>query len=174
MLAAVQMPESKLSFPTFNGPTVPLDSLRTVTQDVMRAARRSMTSLKIKDFAIRAEVAIENQNYRIHVHGLTATPHAGRGYVSSAQWADSWLSELPAYLHPIQPDAVHVESVLRDLGDVTNYITKSPFAKKTVGQIRQVIDAILETSGLHLFERGGRLKFDLRSSGSVLALPLAA
>jgi hypothetical protein len=78
------------------------------------------------------------------------------------------LTELPADLHPIQPDAVHVESVLRDLGDVTNYITKSPFAKKTVGQIRQVIDAILETSGLHLFERGGRFQIDLR--GGLLAL----
>jgi hypothetical protein len=170
MLAAVLMPESKLMFPTFNAATVPLDSLRAVTQDVMRAARATMKRLRIEDYAIRSEVAIEHQNYRQHIHALTATPVSGRGYISSAQFADAWLTELPADLQPSERDAVpvHVESVIRDLGEVTGYICKSPFAKKTVDQIKQVINGIFSTKGLRLFERSGKLKIDLRSS--VLAL----
>jgi hypothetical protein len=168
MLAAVLMPESKLMFPTLNAATVPLDSLRAVTQDVMRAARATMKRLKIEDYALRSEVAIENQNYRQHIHALTATPVSGRGYISSAQFADAWLTELPADLHQTERVPVHVESVIRDLGEVTGYICKSPFAKKTVDQIKQVINSIFSTKGLRLFERSGKLNLDLR--GSVLAL----
>jgi hypothetical protein len=76
-----------------------------------------------------------------------------QGYISSAQFTDAWLAELPTDLQQTERVPVHVESVIRDLGEVSDYICKSPFAKKTVDQIKQVINGIFSTKGLRFFER---------------------
>jgi hypothetical protein len=167
MEAAIMLPESRLTFPSFITADVPLEGLKPACEAIMKAGRATMKALRIADFALAQETSIAGENFHPHAHALTSTPTKGRGYVASAAWEDAWLSNLPAYLHPNR-SAVHVEAV-EDFNAVATYVCKSPFSKATSDQsIKRIVDSLFETKGIHRFETSGKLKIDLR--GSVLAL----
>jgi hypothetical protein len=173
-LAAVMLPESRrLHFPTFVAADVPLKSLNTACKALMTAARSTMRTLGVADYALSQETSIASESYHAHVHSLTSTPKSGRGYLPSGAWEETWLSYLPTDLHPNR-SAVFVEPV-ESIGAVSQYVCKSPFKDVTSdATIQRIVNALFETKGLRRFETSGRLKFELRSNRSLLALPTAA
>ena len=139
----------------------------------MTAARATMRTLGIADYALSQETSIAGESYHPHVHSLTGTPKSGRGYLPTGAWEETWLTYLPQDFHPNR-SAVFVEPVV-SIRAVSQYVCKSPFKDATSdATIQRIVDALFETKGLRRFETSGRLKFELRSKGRDLALPLAA
>lgn len=149
------IPEKRLKFGTFTTRDVQLPQLRQATQDIMQATRKALKTLGIEHCAVRSEFSIDEwvKSYHPHSHALISTAPAGKAYIKAADWRDAWLSELPAWLHPVER-GTHVEPV-RSLEGVCRYVTKSPYANASPDNVGEIMAGIAATKGLQRFSTSG-------------------
>lgn len=167
--AAEQTPENRrLVLATLKGAGCVLENLREYSLTLTQTTRKILKSLGIGDYTLKLETAedeCEGFDYLPHVHVLADTPAMGRSCIPASRWEDAWLSELPAWLHPVQGGS-QVENV-RSIPAACTYITKSPFstiakrmcaqaAHQTERHVRRVLDGICATKGLQKLNTRGR------------------
>jgi hypothetical protein len=148
-----------LKLATFTARDVELEALREATQAIMRSTRATLKSLGLAHYAARFETSVDVLigSYHPHIHSLVNTAPSGKAYIPAADWQDAWLSELPAWLHPIE-GGTHTERVY-DVAGICRYVCKSPYAKGSLGTISQIVAGIEATRGLRRFATSGAFKY---------------